>query len=222
MDSYLQKFEKRMDQLQMNEGEKKERRNYRNQLASILFTDDALRDFLKAYSGRSDFRNTIFIITGDHRMPEIPIINKIDRYHVPLIIYSPDLRRPAKFSALCFHLDIVPSLLAFLHNKYKIEKPSIASWMGNGLDTARYFRNLHAYPLMHTKNNLIDFVMGTYHLNGNDVFRIYPDLNEDLIQDPIKLKELRRAFDQFLQRNEKIINGSKLIPDSLYLKYYPH
>jgi uncharacterized sulfatase len=93
--------------------------------------------------------------------------------------------------------------------------------MGSGLDTARYFRNLHAYPLMHTKNNLVDFVMGTYHLNGNDVFRIYPDLNEDLIQNPGKQRELRGAFDEFLRRNEKIINGSKLIPDSLYLKYCP-
>jgi phosphoglycerol transferase MdoB-like AlkP superfamily enzyme len=50
-----------------------------------------LRGFFDAYSKRSDFNNTIFLITGDHRMPEIPMSDKIDRYHVPLIVYSPML-----------------------------------------------------------------------------------------------------------------------------------
>ncbi len=66
------------------------------QYASILFADDAIKGFINSYTKRADFNNTIFLITGDHRMPEIPMVSKIDRYHVPLLIYSPLLKRNSK------------------------------------------------------------------------------------------------------------------------------
>ena len=41
-----------------------------------------------------EYENTIFIITGDHSMPELGLwqISEIERYHVPLIIFSPLLK----------------------------------------------------------------------------------------------------------------------------------
>jgi uncharacterized sulfatase len=219
---YAQRFEERMQQLNFTENKKKEYRSYKDQYASILYCDDALRMFFDAYKSRSDFANTIFLVTGDHRMPEIPMSTKIDRYHVPLLIFSPLLNRTASFASVSSHFDIAPSLLSFLHTNYNFQKPALAAWIGNGLDTTRAFVNNHLYPLMQTKNDLVDFVMGTYHLNGEKIFSISENMDEVPLQDNDKFNQLLGAFNQFKKRNEKIIEGAKLIPDSVYVNYFPH
>ena len=114
---YLDLFEQRMQQLQFTEAQKEEHRRYKNQYATILYMDNSIRDFINNYRNQPGFNNTIFIITGDHRMPEIPMSTEIDRYHVPLIIYSPMLKRTQKFKAVNTHFDITPSLLSFLHHQ---------------------------------------------------------------------------------------------------------
>jgi cellulose synthase/poly-beta-1,6-N-acetylglucosamine synthase-like glycosyltransferase/phosphoglycerol transferase MdoB-like AlkP superfamily enzyme len=220
-DLYLKKFEHRMDDLGFTEATKRQYRDYQYQYASILFMDDALRNFLTTYSKRTDFNNTIFLITGDHRMPEIPMASKIDRYHVPLIIYSPLLKRRATFSSVSTHFDITPSLLVWLRNDYHLHIPLSGSWMGSGLDTARSFRNIHASPLMQTKNDLVDFVMGEYLLNGNDLYRINSSMQLTAEPDDNKAANLRTGFQRFKQKNEKLLGGAPLIPDSLYQAYFP-
>ena len=220
-DKYLARFEQRMTQLGFNDARKNECRNYKLQYASILYLDDALRGFFNAYSKRSDFNNTIFLITGDHRMPEIPMSDKIDRYHVPLIIYSPMLKRTAQIASVSTHFDISPSLLAYMHHNYKTKGPSLVSWMGQGLDTNRNFENVHNYPLLQTKTDMIDFIMGEYHLNGDNLFKLNAELGEDPIQDDEKLNQLKNAFDQFKKRNSQIVTGNYIIPDSIHQRYNP-
>jgi uncharacterized sulfatase len=155
-------------------------------------------------------------------MPEIPMSTKIDRYHVPLILYSPMLNRTADFASVSSHYDITPTLVSFLHNNYNFQKPEQTSWMGSGLDTTRSFANSHMYPLMQTKNDVIDFVMGNYHLNGDNLFRILDNMGEEPVQDKKKYNQLLAAFNQFREKNERFLSGAKLVPDSLYKKYFPH
>ena len=220
-DKYLARFEKRLNELGFDDAKKNECRNYKLQYASILYLDDALRGFFNAYSKRSDYNNTIFLITGDHRMPEIPMSDKIDRNHVPLIVYSPMLKRTAQMSSVSTHFDISPSLMAYLQHNYKIKGPSLVSWMGQGLDTSRNFENIHNYPLLQTKTDMIDFIMGEYHLNGDNLFKLNAELGEDPIQDEGKAGQLKNAFDQFKKKNEQIVTGNWIIPDSIHQHYTP-
>jgi uncharacterized sulfatase len=211
---YKRLFERRLDEIGMDEGTKSARRAFKDQFTSILYADDALRGFFSTYAKRADYGNTLFIITGDHRMPEIPMRTKIDRYHVPLIIFSPLLKRPAEFESISTHFDITPSLLAFLGNAYGLRRPVNVAWLGEGLDTARQFRNIHTYPLKQTKSDLVDYIAGQYHLNGTSLFRLSSDLDEGLITDEKQQQRLTDAFAQFLRRNDGVIAGSKLMPDS--------
>jgi len=216
---YLAEFEGRMDQLHFTSQQKEEHRDYKLQYASILYLDDALRGFFNSYRQRADYNNTIFLITGDHRMPEIPMSTKIDRYHVPLIVYSPMLTHTAQIESVSTHFDISPSLLAFLRHHYSIQGPSLVSWMGQGLDTSHNFRNVHAYPLMQTKTDIIDFIMGEYHLNEDKLFKLDPKMGEDEVHDDPKLNQLKTAFDEFKKRNDVIVTGNHIIPDSIYAHY---
>ncbi len=218
-DRYKKQFEQRMSSLGFDESKKANYRNFANQYSSILYADESIKAFLAAYEKRPDYANTIFIITGDHRMAEIPLRSKIDRFHVPLIIFSPLLRRVAQFESVSTHFDITPSLLSFLKKAAKLNLPTGASWLGDGLDTARSFRNIHSYPLIQTKTAMVDFIQGDYHLNGNQLFKLGVDLVETPIQDDEKFKQLSSAFDNFKRKNDKISNGGKLLPDSIIKKY---
>ena len=167
---YSRLFETRMDYLQFDEAKKEKYRNYMDQYSTILYADGALKDFFETYKKRPSYQNTIFVITGDHRIPEIPMSTKMDRYHVPLIIYSPLLKRSAEIASVSSHFDIAPSLVNYLKYNHDIKVPVMESWLGKGLDTTRTFQNRHAAPLMQTKTDIIDFIMGEYHLNGDVLF----------------------------------------------------
>lgn len=219
---YLSYFEQRMNELHFTPNEKAQHEDYKLQYASILFMDDALQWFFEQYRQRPDYKHTIFLITGDHRMPEIPMSTKIDRYHVPLIIYSPLLKRNATFRSISTHFDITPSLLAFLKKEYDIRSPASADWIGTGLDTTRSFRNVHAYPFMQTKGGISDFIAGSWMLHGSeDLYRIMPDMGLKREDNPKVMAEIVKIFSRFNVRNNSFIRGAQLIPDSLYQKYSP-
>lgn len=217
--TYLQKFKDRMEYLNLDEPAKASRMTDANAFASILYTDDALRIFFDTYKKRNDFQHTIFIITGDHRIPEIAMSSKLDRFHVPFMIYSPMLKRSAKFSSISTHFDVTPSLLSFLKSSYNFSTPSLVSWIGTGLDTARQFQNKHAYAFKQSKSEEIDFIMGTYQLHNSTLYSIGPNLDAVPESDDAKAAVLLAAFNQYKQKNSRFINGAKLIPDSIYALY---
>lgn len=210
--AYQQKFNERLQQLRLSGQQLATAKTYSQQLGTVLYADDALRYFFTEYAKRPDFNNTIFLITGDHRMPEIPMSSKIDRYHVPLIMYSPLLQRTARFQSVSSHFDITPSLLAFLRKAHGVQTPSLVTWLGSGLDTARSFRNIHAQALMQTKTDIIDYVRGRYHLNGSTLFSLTPSMQEEPVNDPSLQQALRAGLDQYLEKNQRMLQTRKLSP----------
>jgi uncharacterized sulfatase len=181
----------------------------------VLYTDDAFREFFQEYKKREDFKNTIFIITGDHRMPEIPIIDQIDRFHVPLIIYSPLLKRRAKFSSISSHFDVTPSILPFLANQYQMEKITNSTFIGSGLDTTREFRNSHRYPLMRNKNELLDYLYKDYFYSDKKLYKILDNLGIVPSDDRYMEDVIGNEFLEFKKRNDNMIRTKRLVPDGL-------
>jgi len=208
-----------MNTLRLSDEQKTEHVRYQNQFATLLYADDAIKELINTYKTRSDFSNTIFIITGDHRMPEIPIVDKLDRYHVPFIVYSPLLKRKATFNSISTHLDVAPTFVSFMKKYAGIETPTVTTWIGKGIDTTGSFSNTHSYALKQTKGDLVDYVEGQFWLNGNDVFRIEQDMSLTKINDEKKAAEMKAHFNAVKFRNENLIAGKPLIPDSVYKRF---
>lgn len=187
-------------------------RKDRRIFSCILYTDDALRDFFREYASLPAFANTIFIITGDHRLVELPMPTKIDRYHVPLMIYSPLLKRPARIRSVSSHFDIAPSLIAFLKSNYGIRAPELVTWIGGGLDVEPGFRNLHKFPIKQTKHNLVNFVSGRYFLDNNTLFQIADGMALAPIQNAAVRRRIRAEFEEYKARNNRFFRERKLIP----------
>jgi len=151
-------------------------------------------------------------------MPEIPISTQIDRFHVPLVIYSPMLKKAEKFSSVVTHFDVAPSMIALLDNKNYIKRPAVASWIGHGLDNSTAFRNQHSYPFMRNKNEILDFIDAESFLAASTIYKIDENMGIDPVDESDKKARLTSELDNFIRMNNYACLNNKLIPDSL-LKY---
>lgn len=212
---YNQRFKERLNTLDVSDKIKRNNLNYENEFASILYFDDSFRYFIEEFKKLPQFANTVFIITGDHRMPEIPISTQLDRFHVPLIIYSPLLKKAEKFSSVVTHFDVTPSFIALLNANNFITRPSVASWVGHGLDNSTSFRILNQYPLMRNKNEILDFVDSLSMYSNNSLYQVYSNLDIESVDDQARKAKLKDELDNFIRRNNYACLNNKLIPDSL-------
>jgi phosphoglycerol transferase MdoB-like AlkP superfamily enzyme len=183
-----------------------------------LYADDAVREFINAFSKRPEFENTIFVFTGDHRLPEIPMSSRLDRFHVPLIIYSPLLERTAYFRGMSSHFEVTPSILAFLRESTGLRIPEIVAWQGQVLDTARLFQAKLSMPLMRNKNQLLDYLDGEFLLSDGQLFKISDNLNIDPITDSDQTNKLNGQFEDFKNKNNYVLQTRKLLPDQTIIQ----
>lgn len=215
-DFYQQKLRSHLsNNLGLNANQITEYLAYENIYMTVLYADDAIKLFFEAYKKRPEFANTIFVITGDHRLPEVPMASRLDRFHVPLMIYSPLLKRRDYFKGVSSHYEITPSLLALLEKQNGIRLPEEVIWQGQVLDTARTFQSLIAMPLMRNKNQLVDYIHGEFFLSDGQVFLVTDGMNIDPIQDPDALNRLTGEFEEFKNKNSYMVQTRKLLPPPL-------
>lgn len=90
-------------------------------LHTIHYADEALGYFIALARSRSWFKNTIFVIVGDHGAPTKPYHRSIESVHdyivlrhkVAMLIYSP-LLAPRVIKEPVSHVDVMPTLLGLL------------------------------------------------------------------------------------------------------------
>ena len=183
-----------------------------NVFATLLYTDDALKYVLDAYKKQPDYDNTIFIITGDHRLIPIPQRNNLSRFHVPLIMYSPLLKSTKKMSAINSHFDVTPTLLAMLQSRYELKMPKKVAWMGSSLDTQAEFRSTKDIPLMRNKNELKEFISAEKVYSDGSVYDIDENMN---LGSSFGGSKAESKLENFISMNAYVTSNDKIIPDSL-------
>ncbi|WP_137904967.1 sulfatase-like hydrolase/transferase [Chryseobacterium sp. 2VB] len=216
-DYYEKLYNQRLNSGILTPEQKKWASAHKNQLISVLNADDAIKVFFESYSKRPDFKNTIFIITGDHSMPEITLQSKIDRFHVPLLIYSPLLKESKRFYKTVSHFDIAPSILAYYRNNYQIKTPSTVTWVGRGFSADSEISKA-GIPMMQSKNQLIDFVSEKYYIHDGQLFTL-KNMEEDTSNDAASLNKINTRFNQYKSMNARIYSTKKLMPDSVMVNF---
>ena len=72
------------------------------------------------------------MITGDHATGRQKG-DKLSFHHVPLILWSPLIRRPATFTHVVTHNDVAPALYSLITSKYGLHAHPTVHWLGDGL-----------------------------------------------------------------------------------------
>lgn len=194
---------------------------YKDIFACLLYTDNSIKNFMASYAKRPDYKNTIFIITGDHRLIPISQRDKLSRFHVPFYIYSPMLKKTETFKSVSSHWDVTPSLLSFLINNYKFNKMGKTTWMSQGLDTTKQFRNIHRIPLMRYKGSINDYIYKDYLYSDGELFKITENFKTNKIEDQAILKTISDSLQEFKRLNAYLTQKNKIIPNSLNIYTQP-
>ena len=204
---YLTKVEQMLNTKSTSEKDKL--KDYKDIFACLLYTDNSIQNFMEAYSKRADYNNTIFIITGDHRLIPVPQKDNLSRFHVPLYIYSPMLKKTAIFKSISAHSDVTPSLVSFLTNNYKFNKIEKTTWLAKGLDTARTFRNVNTIPLMRYKGSINDYIYKEYFYSDGNMFKIDENFNINETGDDMR-ETVNSSFNNFKRLNSYLTTKDKI------------
>jgi len=86
---------------------------------AVKYTDYAINKFLKDARQKPWFNNTLFVIVSDHcaksaGKTDLPV----NRYHIPCIIYAPQLVKPAIENRLVSQIDLAPTILGLMNLNY--------------------------------------------------------------------------------------------------------
>ncbi|WP_316796132.1 LTA synthase family protein [Pedobacter agri] len=87
---------------------------------AVKYTDYAIGKFINDAKLKPWFKNTLFVIVADHCASSAGKVElPVDKYHIPMIIYSPAYIKPGKFDKLVAQIDIGPSILGLLNFNYQ-------------------------------------------------------------------------------------------------------
>jgi lipoteichoic acid synthase len=218
---YLKKVDSIINSNKTLDLNKSEINAYKDIFACLLYTDNSIKNFMNEYAKRPEYKNTIFIITGDHRLIPISQKDKLCRFHVPLIISSPMLKKAEKFKSISSHWDVTPSLVSFLMNNYKFNKMEKTTWMSQGLDTAKVFRNIHSIPLMRNKGSINDFIYKDYLYSDGELFKINEHFGISKVNEKEILKTISDSLKEAKMLNAYLTKKNKIIPNSLNIYTQP-
>jgi tetratricopeptide (TPR) repeat protein len=181
--------------------------------ASFLYTDEAIKSFMNAYSHTPTFKNTIFIITGSHNLEKLPQDDQMSRYKVPLLIYSPLLKESKTIPSLVSHADILPSVTGLIQGSYDLKVPNQVAWLGEGLVHKGMFKKLKEIPLFRHKNNIREFIKGSYCISDNTVYQISNSLRLTRSEEEKSHLNIKGGFAQFKAINTYVTSNNKIVPD---------
>lgn len=85
---------------------------------AVKYTDYAIGQFIENAKSKPWFKDTVFVIVADHcasvaGKTKLPV----NKYHIPLFFYAPDMLPTGRYSRVASQIDIVPTLLDVLGRK---------------------------------------------------------------------------------------------------------
>ncbi len=195
------------------ESEQAKKNEISGHLAAMLYGDAAIKDFVKKYSELYKDGNYIFVITGDHSLNLTPD-NPLDAFHVPLIIWSPLLKKSEQFNSVVSHNDLAPTLNALLRDNYNLTTPKEVHWVGESLDTIKDFHcDLKTCFLRYTRtifDGVYEDYYYTFEKNNKKAYKIKHNLDLEEISDTKTINDIDEKFktliyiDNYAYSNNKV------------------
>lgn len=194
---------------------------------ALRFSDYALGEFINLAEKESYFNNTLFIITGDHGLPDNNakhvhkgfLAHKLERFHVPLIFYAPKLiSKPKTINTIASGPDILPTAAGITGHNFTNRS------MGRNLFSNKYERYALTY-VYHTNPKefaLMDYDFLAYGNAETGIRALYKYRSDDPEEDvksqfPEKFSYMKDLGEGLLEsayymlhHNKNVLSNSKV------------
>lgn len=86
---------------------------------AVKYTDYAIAKFLREAKNKPWFKNTIFVIVGDHCASSAGKTSlPVKKYHIPLIVYAPAIVPASENNTVASQIDFAPTIMGLLNMDY--------------------------------------------------------------------------------------------------------
>ncbi len=178
---------------------------------ALMYMDYAIQQCFENYRKRDDFEQTIFVIVGDHSLRMLTNDSRLEKYQVPLIIYSPLLRKTGRFKNVVCQKDVPSALQALLRDNFNLDLPTFSISQSDNLKTQVNFESTGEHVFMYSGKAMENYLFKEYLLYEDELFRITeqmklkPIKNEMLLDSMItRLKDYRVLSNYVCQKNKFI------------------
>ena len=189
-----------------------------NVFACYRYMDECVKNLIDSYKEIGKYDNTIFIITGDHRIGMMTTGNVLRSFNVPLLIHSPLLKENRQMDAVVSHYDITPTINAYLSNNFDYQVDQYCHWLGTSLDTVKEFRSNIKQAFMLNNRDVIDYLHDEYFLCRNRLYKIDSNLRLKYIEDPELYQELKKELDDYNMISDFAIKSNSLYKEEFKYK----
>lgn len=189
-----------------------------NVFACYRYMDECVKNLIDSYKETGKYDNTIFVITGDHRIGMMTTGNVLRSFNVPLLIHSPLLKENRQMDAVVSHYDITPTINAYLSNNFDYQVDQYCHWLGTSLDTVKEFRSNIKQAFMLNNRDVIDYLHDEYFLCRNRLYKIDSNLRLKYIDDPELYQELKKELDDYNMISDFAIKSNSLYKEEFKYK----
>lgn len=183
---------------------------------AFRYADFCMQKFFEAASKEAYFRNTIFVILGDHGIPGnagnvFPIVytqQRLTQHHVPLLYYAPAYIKPQKIDRISSQIDVVPTAAGLAGLTYK------NSSLGRDL-MSREAKEQFAFlfDMDNRQVNIVDSSFLFKHQWVTDRNEIYSILNNSPVtrtpEVEKRMQELKRLSEAFYEASKYMLTRGK-------------
>jgi glucan phosphoethanolaminetransferase (alkaline phosphatase superfamily) len=186
---------------------------------SFAYTDAKLRDYFETWKLRKDYENTIFIITGDHGT-ELYAPNKLTKYNVPILIYSPLLKEGKLSKSIVSHLDITPTIYNFLRVNYNKNLPHSAPFVGKELVIDSAFNTKRSLVFTTNKLKTSELFYNGFAYLENTLFSVNEDFEITEEPDVFLKNKLKKQLELYQLFSHYTIRQNHLVPPKEHAHWF--
>lgn len=182
---------------------------------TYTYLDDVLRNYFNKAQKQSNFENTLFFIFGDHGN-HLCIYDELERFKIPLIIYSPLLKKAQTIRSVSTHLDLPPTILNFLRTEYQLPLPQKVPFIGQELSLVKQYECKRSLPFNTVNLQNSHVLKGDYYLYFDFLFKVKKGLEIEKIKNQKIYTDLKKQLKQYNYLSEYLCFKDKIIPKSYF------
>lgn len=188
--------------------------------AALMYMDFSLKKFFEKYQKRKEFENTIFVICGDHSIKFMSNDTRIEKFHVPLLIYSPMLIESNQSKAMACHKDVPSAIQALLKENFNLKMPTFSISQSDNLKVSDEFSTAgNNHVLMYADKRMNSYVWQNYLYMDELLFKINDNLKIERIEDKTLLEQFSSRIRNYRLISNYVCSQNKYLPDSIYTKF---
>ncbi|MBI1837613.1 MAG: LTA synthase family protein [Flavobacteriia bacterium] len=217
-DKYTKIVERKIKSIQNPTKNQSDVLKYARQFSTYSYTDNAIQSYFKEAKKKPDFENTIYIIFGDHGN-QFCLYDELEKYKIPLIIYSPLLKKAKQINSVSTQLDIAPTIINYLRTTYKLKLPSQVPFIGKELSYKENFECKRTLPFNSIDMQNKAIVDKNYYLANNQLYHIHKDLKLSLSPNEKEKKRMLEELKLYNKMSSYVYFNERFLPLNYYKAY---